>query len=296
MRRKSSIFFLTLCCLVCFISESLAADKPVVFVSIVPQEFFVEQIGGGLFDVEVMVQPGANPTTYEPKPSQMAKLSRSVLYFAIGVPFEKAWLGKIRAVNPEMHIVFTDKNIDKIAMVGHYHEVSGQNGDIHHRSGILDPHIWLSPNLVKKQAAVILAALKSIVPRQSIFLEKNYQVFIKKITTLDGQLRAVFQGERGRQFMVFHPSWGYFAREYGLKQIAVELEGKTPKLMQLQNIIHYARTNNIHILFVQPQFSTKKAKVIAREIDGEVVTADPLAKEWFANLRGVAEKFKNALR
>jgi len=228
----------------------------------------------------------------------MAKLTSAKLYFAVGVPFESAWLDRIAAVNRGMQIVYTDRKIAKIMMVEKHqlplplaqHVVGGRY------SIPLDPHIWLSPGLVKKQAAVILSALAAIAPQRSAEFRENHRLFVEKITALDQQLRLLFRDKQGLQFMVFHPSWGYFAREYDLRQIAVEMAGKSPKFAQLQKLIHYARDKNIRIIFVQPQFSTKKAEIIAREIHGRVVTADPLAYEWFANLRSVAEKISGAIR
>jgi zinc transport system substrate-binding protein len=296
MKRRIVILFLILWCCTVFSSTVHGADRPVIFVSVVPQKFFVQSIAEDLVDVQVMVRPGANPATYEPKPSQMAKLAGTVLYFAIGVPFEKAWLEKISAVNPEMKIVPTDKNIKKMAMTEHHHGSSVENTGNTHHHGILDPHIWLSPPLVKKQAKVMLVALHDILPDKKDILEKNFKRFIAELTEIDLELRKDFHNNQGLQFMVFHPSWGYFARDYGLKQIAVELEGKSPKFAQLQELIHHARENDIHILFVQPQFSTKKAKIIAREIHGKVEVADPLAEDWFENLRDVAVKIKSAAK
>ncbi|MCK5723282.1 MAG: zinc ABC transporter substrate-binding protein, partial [Gammaproteobacteria bacterium] len=98
------------------------------------------------------------------------------------------------------------------------------------------------------------------------------------------------------QFMVFHPSWGYFADTYGLKQVAVEIEGKNPKPSQLKELIEHAKEQGIKIIFVQPQFSSKSAKLVAREIGGRVAVADPLAQDWSANLRAVAREFKGALQ
>lgn len=276
-----------------------AADKPVVFVSILPQKFFVHQIGGALFDVEVMVKPGASPATYEPKPSQMAKLSSSSAYLAIGVPFESNWLGKFRAVNPTMNIVHTEQGIAKISMVEHLHDadhadhadhVDDVEGDAaeHSDHGILDPHIWLSPALVKKLAKNIVETLMEISPEHSAIFDANYRAFLEEIDKLDGELRELFRGKDNMQFMVFHPSWGYFAREYNLRQVAIEMEGKEPKPAQLLELIRYARENEIQVIFVQRQFSAKKAKVVAKEINGRVVIVDPLAENWFTNLRQVA--------
>lgn len=272
-----------------------AAERPMVFVSIVPQKYFVQQISGDLVHVEIMVQPGASPATYEPKPSQMAGLARAAIYFAIDVPFEKAWLGKIAAVNPKMPIIRTDSGIDKLAMAAHHHEEQGSEQDeVGH--GILDPHIWLSPILVKKQAAAILAGLKSILPGHAAELEANYRNFLLSLDRLDSQLHEQLQNSKGLQFMVFHPSWGYFARQYGLEQVPIEIEGKTPKPAQLAELIGHAQQQNIHIIFVQPQFSRKSAEVVAKEIGGKVVFADPLAEDWPRNLADVAEKIRQAAK
>lgn len=269
-----------------------ATEKPVVFVSILPQKFFVQQIGGDVFDVEVMVKPGASPATYEPKPSQMAKLSSSSVYLAIGVPFESNWLAKFSAVNPAMNIVHTERGITKISMAEHLHDADGhiaEHGGDHSDRTVLDPHIWLSPVLVKKQAKIIVDTLATISPEHSSRFDSNYRAFVEKVDVLDGELRAMFSGKDGMMFMVFHPSWGYFAREYGLKQVAIEMEGKEPKPAQLLELIRFARENGIRVIFVQRQFSAKKARVVAKEISGRVVIVDPLAENWFDNLRRVAQ-------
>jgi zinc transport system substrate-binding protein len=277
-----------------------AAQFPVVFVSILPQKFFVQQIGKELVDVEVMVQPGASPATYEPKPKQMAALSRARIYFSIGVPFENAWLRKISATNPEMKVVHTDQGITKIPMAAHHDEEDGsRHEDRHsrdqHAHGTLDPHIWLSPSLVKIQAQTILEALQEIDPEHAGIYEDNFRQFVSAVDALDTRLKAVFAAKDGMRFMVFHPSWGYFAEAYGLQQIPIEVEGKNPKPAQLKALIEHARENKISVVFVQPQFSTKSAELIAREIGGQVVFADPLAENWLDNLYDVASKFKAAL-
>jgi zinc transport system substrate-binding protein len=96
--------------------------------------------------------------------------------------------------------------------------------------------------------------------------------------------------------MVFHPAWGYFAHAYGLKQVPIEIEGKEPKPAQLKELIQHTRKNDIKAVFVQPQFSTKSAELVAREIGGQVAFADPLAEDWIANLRQAADKFQSVLK
>jgi len=299
--------------------NAMAAEKLPVFVSILPQKTFVQEIGGDRVSVQVMVQPGASPATYEPKPRQMAALAGAQIYFSIGVPFENVWLDKIATASPAMSVVRTDSGIHKLAMAAHNHgggaepdkaHDNGHHDNGHHEGGLheghskeafhgrhgLDPHVWLSPALVKIQAGHILAALTQADPGHADVYEANYTRFIDSISRLDAELKAVFKGKQGLQFMVFHPSWGYFAKDYGLTQIPIEIEGKNPKLAQLQTLIRHAREHKIRIIFVQPQFSTKSADVVAREIGGKVAFADPLAQDWEGNLRYVAGQFRAALK
>ena len=320
---KRLIIGVLLSCAFIFVTEPriFANDKPLVFVSIVPQKFFVQQIGKDLVDISVMVQPGADPHAYEPKPKQMIGLSKTKIYFAIGVSFENAWLDKIAAVNPDMRVVHTDHGIEKLAMAAHHHhddadehhegkhqDKGGQDhkkdenhGEAEHendhreRAG-LDPHIWLSPPLVKVQAHSILAALREADPEHRSVYEANFKAFTAQIDELDAELKKTFAGKTGLQFMVFHPAWGYFAHAYGLEQVPIEIEGKNPKPAQLKELIEHAKEREIKVVFVQPQFSAKSAKLVVREIGGQVVFADPLAEDWMANLREIAVKFQGALK
>ena len=283
------------CFVLCIWLQPALAAQPLdtVFVSILPQKTFVQQISGESLNIEVMVQPGASPATYEPKPSQMRKLASSSAYFAIGVPFENAWLERISGVNPEMEVIHTDKGIKKVAMVSHSHE---HHTDEHDHDGGLDPHIWLSPVLVKKQAANITAGLAQLFPEKTALFQANFRAFEQRLDTLHAELKEQLHPFQGKQFMVFHPSWGYFAREYGLEQVAIEIEGKSPKPAQVTEFIEQARKDGIRIIFAQQQFSTKNARVIAQAIGGEVVLVDPLAEDWFANMHKIAQKFQEALQ
>jgi zinc transport system substrate-binding protein len=203
-----------------------------VFVSIAPQKYFVQKIGGTLVNVSILVPAGADPHTYEPKPKQMVELSKSALYFAVGIDFERAWLKKISATYPRMRIIHTDEGIAKIPMSGEHR----QEGDIHkhekkaqHHDGAPDPHVWLAPAPVKVQAAHILKALSEADPKNRLQYAAGYDAFLKELDALDGELKALFAGRKGEQFMVFHPAWGYFAESYGLEQAPVEAGGKEPK-------------------------------------------------------------------
>jgi zinc transport system substrate-binding protein len=283
-----------LCFLILFSSNifGYAADKLPVFVSVVPQRYFVERVGNDLVTVQVMVPPGANPAIYEPKPRQMVDLTKAKVYFAIGVPFEEVWLNRIAAANPGMRVVHTEEGIVRQPMAAHHHRHDHEDA----QHGGLDPHIWLSPLLVKIQVQNILSALIALDPAHQEVYKANCHRFLTEIDGLDGRLKKIFAGHRGLRFIVFHPAWGYFARAYGIEQVPIEIEGKAPKPSQLQSLIARARQTGIKVIFVQPQFSTKSAEVIAREIGGRVAFADPLAEDWMANLTAVAQEFKAALK
>ena len=310
-RFKILSWFLAIAGCLSFSSAWAAGGKIPVFVSIAPQADFVQQIGGDRVDVHILVAPGADPHTYEPKPRQMAALSKARLYFAVGIEFEKAWLGKFTAMNPALKVVHTDHGILKLPMAAHMHHhhddgkesgTTAHDADDEHENthddemGNRDPHIWLSPPLVMLQARSILTALEAVDPDHRSVYEANYRAFILSLVDLDARLRADFDGLAGAAFMVLHPSWGTFAHAYGLHQIPVEIQGKDPKPAQLKALIEHARAEGIKVVFVQPQFSAKSAEQIARAIDGRVIMVDPLARDWAANLRHAAEEFKHALR
>lgn len=279
---------------VAFLALSAAparASSMDVFVSIAPQKFFVRKIGGTLVNVSVLVPSGADAHTYEPRPRQMVALSKSALYFAVGVDFEKAWLDRIAAANPGMRIIRTDEGIAKIPMTDPHRHGPEPRG-----SGTPDPHIWLAPAPVKIQAAHILKALSEADPKNRLRYAAGYDAFSKELDALDDGLKSLFAGRKGERFMVFHPAWGYFAQAYGLKQVPVEVEGKEPKAAQLRSLIHRARQQGIRVVFVQPQFSARSAAMVAREIDGQVVSVDPLAENWDANMLAVARQFRAALK
>lgn len=304
MRLRLSYWaFLLLLCAVWGSGSALAGERIPVFVSIPPQKYFVEKIGGSLVQVSVMVPAGANPHIYEPRPTQMTALSKSKLYFAIGVTFETVWLPKFADLNPKMRIVRCDRGIDKMAMVVHHHEEEEGVGDqdkekqAHKEEapGTLDPHVWVAPPEVRIIARNIQEALAEIDPSNSRIYESNLETFLEEIDKLDQDLTEVFKDKKGLKFMVYHPAWGYFARAYGLEQVPVEMEGKEPKPGQLKALITQSKRDSIKVIFVQPQFSMKSAETIAKAIGGQVIAADNLREDWEKNLRVQAQKFKLAL-
>jgi len=275
-----------------------AAEKLPVYVSILPQQYFLEKIGGDLVEVSVMVLPGASPATYEPTPRQMAGLAKAKAYFSIGAPFERTWLDRIASANRVMKIVHTDAGISKLPMAAHHHDEHEVDNESGHNGEILDPHIWLSPELVRKVCRNTYAGLAELDPSNKEVYQANLDAFLAEVERVDGDIRKELLSVPGnkRVFMVFHPSWGYFAAHFGLNQIAVESEGKAPGPRELVEIIKHGRELGVTVIFVQPQFSARSAKVIASEVGAQVVPLDPLSKDWEMNMRKAAKAFRDALR
>ena len=274
-------------CILIILFASTVFGKINVTTSILPQKFFVKKIGGDLINVNVMVLPGSNPAIYEPKPKQMQELKNSKLYFAIGVPFENVWLKKFKSINPQMKIILTQKNIKRVPMV---------KREKTSKREILDPHIWLSPALVKKQCETIKNALIEADSKNKRIYEKNYKKFRNEIDNIDKEIKQILKNSSGKKFIVFHPSWGYFARNYGLIQIPIEIEGKKPKPKDLIKLIKLAKKENIKVVFIQPQFSTTMAETLAKQIKGKIVKVDPLAENWSENIINAARAFAKELK
>lgn len=264
-------------------SPSPPDARPTVFVSIEPQAYFAERVAGGRARVEVLVPPGQSPATYEPTPAQMAALAGADVFFRIGVPFEAGLMARIGESMPQLNVVDTRLGVPlrSFAEHGDPHEAGGA-----HDHGGDDPHIWLAPRLVEIQAGTIAGELARLDPAHADGYEANRVAFVEELRALHDELAGILP--RGATITVFHPSWGYLCDEFGLTQVAIEVEGKEPAPRQLQQMIDDARARQVSTIFVEPQFSSASAQAIAREIGAQVVPIDPLARDWAANLRDVA--------
>lgn len=334
---KKNLCLLTLCLSLLAVS---AQAGPTAFVTITPQKYFVDKVSGGEVPVSVMVEPGANPHAYEPRPRQMAELAKASVYFTIGDSFDQTWLERIMGASPKMTVVHTAEGIAKIPM-SEVHDHGAENhggevhhpgedraGDVHHHGekhgheedhagdghvteahgaghhdqhdhdqGMLDPHIWLDPALVRIQVTHIRDGLSRVDPERADLYAANAAAFERELDELDREIRSILAPlpPEKRTFLVFHPSWGYFAKAYGLTQASIEVDGKEPSPRDLARIIEAGKESGAKVVFVQPQFSQKSAAVIARQIGATVVRLDPLAEDWAANMRSAARAFADAL-
>jgi len=270
-------------------AEASSTDRITAFVSILPQAYFVERVGGEFVEVQVLVPSGQSPATFEPTPRQMAAMSLAEIYFRVGMPFEKQLVAKLAAANPRLKIVNTDSGIDLLPSAVH------DEHDGHDYHSELDPHIWLDPDLVHIQAQNIARALTELDSAHGLEFEKNLHVFQADLRRVDSVISAVLAPLAGRTFFVFHPAYGYFGAAYGLKQKAVEMGGKEPSAKQLAQLIEQAKAEGVRVIFVQPQFSRASAETVARAIGGAVVALDPLAGNYLENLETMAEEIRRAL-
>ncbi|MCP4580003.1 MAG: zinc ABC transporter solute-binding protein [candidate division Zixibacteria bacterium] len=271
----------------------IAGDDILVAVSVLPQLEFVEQVASvDLFQFLVLIPPGASPSTYELTPGQMKKLSQTSIYFKLGsgLPFENTWLERIAQLNPEMIIVDCSKGIEKI---------SGAEGDenihgSHHHHGS-DPHIWCSAKNAGLIIDNITGGFIDIDPERESIYEMNAHIYKQKLRELDLEIETLFRDVVKRKFIIFHPSWGYFAKDYDLIQMPIEIEGKEPGAGDLRKLIELSRQEGLSTIFASPQFNTESAEIIAGEIDGAVEYIDHLRKDYLVNLQEVAEKLAKAM-
>jgi zinc transport system substrate-binding protein len=233
-----------------------------------------------------MIPQGADPHTYEPKPKDMADIERAKLYFAVGgIEMEKIWLDRFRKRFPNMKIVNTSEGI---AMKGghvHDHETRDHHGD----HGV-DPHVWLSPPLVMLQSRTIYQALVEADPQGKAIYDEGFSKWMAKLVNLDIELTSILSPFKGRTFLVYHPAWGYFAEAYGLKQLAVEREGKAPGPKDFKTLQELVAQQGIKILFDSSEVPQVAAKNAARELRLDVDVLNPLVYDWENNIRAVAKK------
>ncbi|ADN36904.1 periplasmic solute binding protein [Methanolacinia petrolearia DSM 11571] len=259
-------------------SASAGGEKVKVTVTILPQEQFVESVGGDNVDVFVLVPPGADPHSYEPTPSDLAEVSDSDIYVIVGsgIEFELTWLDKIRELNPGITIINSSEGVDLV-----YSDTEGG----------ADPHIWLSPRNAVKMAENIRDGLSEFDPSGTDYYAENTAAYIGELEDLDSEISDEINASGVKVVMVSHPAWTYFARDYGLEQIAISEEGKEPTPAGIKELVDEAIENNVSTIFVSPEFSSTDADAIAAEIDGKVAIVDPLAEDYLGNMRTVSKAF-----
>jgi zinc transport system substrate-binding protein len=267
-------------------SKKTSEKKPesnVITVSILPQQTFVKKIAGDDFEINLLIPPGSSPAAYTLLPSQLKDIARSAIWFRIGyIGFEHSWKDKIAQANSQMKVVNISEGLDLIA------ENEEQHGDHVHMDGI-DPHVWLSPVMVKQMAKRILEELIVLKPEKTEEYTENYMRFGEECDQLNTELKNKLKDYQGRKFIVFHPSLSYYAREFGLDQYSLESGGKEPTPQHLRNVVDLAHKENIKIIYIQSEFDREHARVFANEIGGDIIPVWPLNPEWADNLRKMTD-------
>jgi zinc transport system substrate-binding protein len=263
----------------CISQNELPSGKINVATTISPLADFITAVGGDKVEVTVLVPPGAEPHTYEPTPTQMKDVALADLYVMNGGGLE-FWMDKVLQVNKDMLIVDSSRGVKLVNESG----------------GETDPHIWISLRNAAIQVNNICTALIQVDPANKDYYGKNRDDYLLKLKALDEELNQTFAAKSGRIFIVYHPAWTYFARDYNLDQIPILENEKEPGPKYLGSIIDLARRNNITVIFVEPQYNPKSAEVIAQEIKAKVVALDPLGPNYLENMQYSGQEIARSLK
>lgn len=266
-------------------------DTTQFVVSIAPLKPFLQKLVGPHATVHVLLPDGANPHTYSPTPQHIEKIAAANAYFYIGMPFETRVLDKITSLAPDSTRVNLREGISLLSLEeGHTHTHDHAHGES--CGGELDPHIWLSPLLMKKIVATMARTTQQIMPARSSDIVRIKQETVKELDALHTELDTELSGLKNKSFLVFHPAWRYFAREYGLKELTVEHEGNEPGPRALEKLIEQAEEAQVKVLIAQPQFSTRLAEIVAEKTGTKIVIVNPLSAEYAKTLRTLADALK----
>ncbi|MCM1991906.1 metal ABC transporter solute-binding protein, Zn/Mn family [Oceanirhabdus seepicola] len=271
----------------------------IIAVSIPPQKGIVQAISGDKYEVITMIPPGYSPTNYEPSPKSMQQLSEARLYLTIGVPAEENIIESVRDFNKNIEIIDLSEKAFEMYGVRTFSEEDNEEHEDHeehagHNHAGVDPHQWMSPKRVKLMSQEIKELLISIDSENKDTYEENYIKFSEKLDNLHNQITELVENDKS--FLIYHPSLGYLADDYGLNMITIEDEGKEATPKRMQEIIDICRKNNITTVFYQAEIDSRQAEIIAREISGEVYKINPLEENYEENIQKVIEALKYGIR
>jgi zinc transport system substrate-binding protein len=285
--RNLFLFLFTGLMLSCGRTGSDTGNK-LITVSIAPFKYFVEEIAGNDFTVNIMVPAGADPHIYEPFPEQISRLRKSLGYISNGyLGFEMNWLDRFYETNRTMKRLSLGDSIDPLTSA-HHHKGGHTEG--------ADPHYWVSPKCALKIASSVKSFVCELNPGQKQKYEANYQILVAKIHEVDMKAVELFSDVKAKSFMIYHPNLAYVARDYGLEEIPVEFEGKEPAPSRMKDLIDRARKDKLKTIFVQREYDTKNAKAIAGEIGAQIVLIDPLSEKWqISTMEIIDELYKSLL-
>lgn len=263
-------------CLIGLTGKARGEEIPVVLVSVAPHQFLVEQIAQGTVRPVLMVPSGASSHSYEPTPKQMQEGALAKIWLGIGEPFEAKAVSALRLHCPDFRWIDLREGLDLLFT----DKCACHAG--------ADPHIWLSLRLLAKQAQAIYMQLKQLRPDQAVLYEARLVTILQQMAQTDQLISAILQPFQKSILVVSHPAYGYFCRDYDLLQIAIEQEGRDPTLKQIQRLLDTLSRQKISRIFVQPQYSDKAARLIAEQLQAELITLDPYTPETLSFLKELA--------
>ena len=290
---------LFLLCTLLFISGPARGEAPPlqVVASILPQQYLVERVAGDRVKILTLVQPGDNEATYSPGPATLAALDQARVWFTLGVHFELVWLERITRDRTGLEVVSLAAGLPLREVEASWtagRAAGGDNHD-HDHAGLPDPHTWTDPRLAARMVGRIAATLARLDPDGAEQFAARAAALQAELLALHEEIAARLEPVRGAAFIVFHPSWGYFADAYGLRQLPIEIGGREPGPRGLAELIGRGQAAGARVVFVQQQFSQRSARAVAEAIGAEVVEADPLALDYIDNLRAVSRRMLAAL-
>ena len=254
------------------------SDKKTIFVTITPMQSIIEEITAGDFDIEVIVPKGASPETFEPTPKQVTSFSDAELIFSTGlIDFEQSLVERISG---DAEVVNLSNGIELIAG-------SCSHGNHKHKHGI-DPHIWTSPRALRTMVTNAHKAIMAHYPDSVKYTEATGRL-LERIDALDTYCATRIKAEGVEAMMIYHPAYTYYARDYGIEQIAIEHDGKEPSLRQTTALIEKAKEHGVKAILRQPQYSEDKVRAIANDAGAEIITTDPLAEDILGEIERVTE-------
>lgn len=260
-----------------------------VAVTIPPLQKWAEQLSGGRVDVVCAVPDGGNPESYDLPPSAMVELSRCSLYFSCGhLGFERTWLNRLEENNPDLRVVNLSEGLPLI--YGTHHHVGEEDHQQSHEAWP-DPHIWCSPRLARHIVATMYEALVEADSAGAPFYTERYRLLDRELVQLDSTLTARLLPMRGKAFAVYHPTLSYWAADYGLQQLSLEPDGKSPSPQYLRTMVDSARHAGVEVVFVQREFDPRQAETFAREVGCRTEIINPLAYDWNEEIMRIADAF-----
>jgi zinc transport system substrate-binding protein len=282
---KCSVVLLTVLC--CFSCSHTTRQQHTITVTIEPQRYFVEQLVDTCFQVVSMVAPGVSPETYDPSPTQIARLAHSRAYFYMGhLGFEEMWLDKLKKNNPDLPFFDNSRGIHLIVPEDGDTEPAGHD---HHAHSGVDPHTWSSPKAALLIVQNMYQDLENIDPARAGVYRANLEKLTHTIHETDSIVQSCLNRSSQKAFIIYHPALTYFARDYGLTQYAIESDGKEPTVEQVRKLVDIAREKGIKTIFIQQEFDRKNAEVIARETGSRLVVINPLSYHWREEMITIAK-------